>query len=379
MTTIAPEPDIAESARTPAGRSGLRRILELELTPRKVKQKDLMHFSRQLAVFARAGIPLLDALDSITSEITNKFFREILLDVRTQLVAGRTLSDAVGAHAEAFPEFYIGMLQAAELTGHLDSVLDQLAQYIERDLDARQKVTSALVYPTVVMGLAGVTVAVLTLYVLPKFKTLFHSLHAKLPLPTRILLDIADWVGTYWYVVVAIPVVIILALWATVSTERGRELRDKVLLRLPAFGIIVQYSLLERFCRILGSMSEAGVALAEALHVAIGSTNNRLFQQRLKVAREAMLRGEGLAGPMARTELFPAAARQMMAVGERTGSMDQQLETAASYFGRELDYKIKRFTSLFEPAVLLAVGVVVGFVAVALVSAMYGIYHQVKV
>ncbi|MDQ1698899.1 MAG: type pilus assembly protein PilC [Frankiaceae bacterium] len=378
MTTMTEQP--VEQEQVPqAGPSRLRSLMQFEITAKKVKRKDLMHFSRQLAVFVTAGIPLLDAFDAIASEMSNKHFREILTDVRDKLSEGWTLSQAVRVHDEAFPDFYVGMLESAELTGHLDTTLDQLGDYIERDLEARNKVMSALLYPLIVMGLACVTVAILTLYVLPKFKTLFHSLNAKLPLATRVLLDVADWVGTYWYVVVAIPVVIALALWYAVSTERGKVVRDRTLLRLPAFGGIVQFALLERFCRILSAMTAAGVALSQALEVAIGATNNRVYQSRLLAAREGMMRGEGLAGPMAQTEIFPSAARQMMAVGERTGTMDQQLETAASYFGRELDYKIKRFTALFEPAVLIFVGVVVGFVAVALVSAMYGIYHQVKV
>src|SRR5581483_6193867 len=234
--------DVVAEAPKPKKRSALQAVMQFELTPKKVKRKELMHFSRQLAVFARAGIPLLDAFDSISSEMSNKFFRSILIDIRQRLVAGTPLSDAVAAHEDAFPDFYIGMLQAAELTGRLDSVLDQLADYIERDLEARQKVMSALLYPAVVMGMSAVTVAVLTLYVLPKFKTLFKSLHAHLPLPTRILLSVADWVGTYWYIVIAVPVVLAIAAWAMISTERGRAARDKLLLGLPAFGVIVQYA-----------------------------------------------------------------------------------------------------------------------------------------
>jgi type IV pilus assembly protein PilC len=161
-------------------------------------------------------------------------------------------------------------------------------------------------------------------------------------------------------------------------TERGRAVFDRTLLRLPALGEVVHYALLERFCRVMASMMVAGVPLPEAMGVTTAAINNHKFRVGLTEAREAMLRGEGFAKPLARTELFPSTAKQMFQVGEATGTLDNQLETAAAYFDRELDYKVKRFTTLFEPATLIFVGVIVGFVAIALVSAMYGIYNQVE-
>jgi type IV pilus assembly protein PilC len=164
---------------------------------------------------------------------------------------------------------------------------------------------------------------------------------------------------------------------AGLRTDRGRNIRDTMLLKAPVIGDLVQHSILERFCRILASMVSAGVPLPDALTTTSNATNNYVFRSRLRLALDAMLRGEGLAAPLAATGLFPAAARQMFTVGESTGSLDEQLGIAATYFDRELDYKLKRFTDLFEPAVLIGVGLVVGFVAIALVSAMYGIFRQV--
>jgi type IV pilus assembly protein PilC len=354
-------------------------IWQFELTAKKVPRKELMNFSRQLAVFIKAGIPIIDALEVIREEMANKHFDAILSQMVDDLRAGSTFADAVAQHNQAFPAFYVGILRSAELTGHLDEVLLQLSEYIERDVEARRKVVSALTYPAVIFVLSIVVVGVLTVYVMPKFEVFFKDLHATLPLPTRMLLAISSFLTTYWWVLLGVVVAITLALVVTLRTERGVMLRDRLLLKVPGLGDLVQYAVLERFCRILSSMTSAGVPLPEAMSVTADATSNAVFRQGILTAREAMMRGEGLAQPLSDTGLFPAAARQMMRVGESTGTLDSQLATAATYFDRELDYKIKKFTDLFEPAVLLTMGLVVGFVAIALVSAMYGIFNQVKV
>jgi type IV pilus assembly protein PilC len=292
------------------------------------------------------------------------------------LRAGATFADAAAEHRNAFPDFYISLLRSAELTGRLDQVLDQLADYIDRDLDARSKVTSAMTYPAVVLGMAIVTSLVLTIFVLPRFATFFDSLDAELPLPTRMLLAISGFMG-HWGWLVALGVVGLLAtFFLGKRTRRGHDAYDRAILRVPAIGDLVRNAILERFCRVLASMVTAGVSLPEALAVAGSVTNNAVYRKALVETREATLRGEGLATPLAETHLFPGTARQMFRVGEETGTLDQQLGAAATYFDRELTIKIKRFTGLFEPAVIIFIGVVVGFVAVAMVSAMYGIFSQ---
>lgn len=372
MSTIveAAPPLVEEKAR--------KSVLQLELTKKKVPRKELMHFSRQLAVFIKAGIPIIDALEAIHEEMTNKHFASIVRDIIDRLQSGDTFADASAAHADAFPAYYLGILRSAESTGQLDVVLVQLSAYIERDLDARRKVTSALAYPAIILGVAFIVVVILVTYVLPKFELFFKELDAKLPLPTRMLLSGAHFVSEYLWLIAVVLVAFVVGVVATLRTEGGKGLRDTVVLKLPVLGDLVQHMVLERFCRILSSMMRAGVPLPHALAVTTDATSNRVFQKGLKEAREAMMRGEGLAAPLSATGLFPPAARQMFRVGENTGTLDEQLETAAGYFDTELDYKIKRFTTLFEPAVLLFVGVIVGFVAIALVSAMYGIFRQVK-
>ena len=354
-------------------------VLQKEILAPRVKRAEVMHLSRQLGAFIRAGLPLIEAVHTIGAEADNSSVRRMMLSVEHGLRRGDRMSDCLDRHPHIFPEFYRGIVRSAELTGQLDTVLDQLATYLERDLEARRKVKSALVYPTAIAMMAVVTVAVLAVYVLPRFKVFFKSLDAKLPLPTRILLACTDFLGSYWWLLLGGIVVLAAAGYGIVSTRSGRYLKDRLLLRIPVLGTTLQFVLVERFARILSSMVSAGVNLPDALRVATGSMRNLVFVRALSAVSEAMLHGEGLAGPLAATRIFPATATRMIRVGEETGTLDDQLTTTAKYYEGELDYKIKKLTSLFEPAVIIVMGGLVGFVAVALVSAMYGIFNQVKV
>jgi type IV pilus assembly protein PilC len=355
-------------------------LLQFEITQRKVKKRELMHLCRQLAVFIRSGVSVLEALAVLAEETSDKVLKSALEGMRVSLERGARFSEAASEHPELFPGYSVEVLRSAELTGNLDEVLDQLGDYLEREIDTSQKVKSTLAYPVIVVILAIVVSTILVVYVLPKFRTFFASLHAKLPLPTRMLLAFAKWIGDYgMYLGAAFAAVTVTAILLSTRTRQGRELKDKLVLNIPVIGKLVHTAIIERFCRLLASMTIAGVALPEAVAVTTAATNNTVFRKGLAEARAAMMRGEGLAEPLSQTGLFPGAARQMFAVGESTGNLDDQLQAAANYLDRELDYRIKRFTTLIEPAVIIAVGLIVGFVAIALVSAMYGIYHQVKV
>jgi type IV pilus assembly protein PilC len=337
-----------------------------------------MHFSRQMAAFVRTGIPVTEALEVIEEGSGNKRFKLMLSDMREQIQNGMPFSDAVGEHKNVFPPYYIGILRSSELTGQLDTALEQLSTYIERDVEAKSVIKSALVYPLVVMGMSIVTVLILAVWVLPKFTKFFKSLGAKLPLPTRMLLSISNITQTYWYVFVAMAVFFLMTMLWMHKTAKGRYVRDRLFLRLPLIKDIVLYAVVERVTRIIAAMIKAGVPLPDTLAAAIQGTNNKVFESALQAAQERMLEGEGLAQPIIDSGLFPKAATQMMRVGEDTGTLDTQLENAAQYYGRELEYKLKKLTSLFEPAVIIFMGLIVGFVAVALISAMYGIFNQTK-
>jgi type IV pilus assembly protein PilC len=354
-------------------------VLKFEITKKKVPRSDVMNFTRQLAVFMKAGIPIMEALEVIVEETQNKLLRGILREVIDSLRAGDTFAAAAAAHPEAFPNFYVGILESAELTGNLDAVLNQLADYIERDTKARSKITAALIYPAVVACMSVVTVLVLTVFVLPRFTVFFKSLNAKLPLITILMMDASSFILHWWYAEAALAIILVVGFIAMRRSTGGRAWMDAVMLKLPVVGDLTQTAILERTCRILSSMLKAGVDLPRSMVVTAESANNAVYHKALEGIREAMMEGQGLAGPIARSGLFPGAARQMFRVGEETGTLDQQLDVAAEYYNRELEVKLDRATALFEPAIIIFMGVVVGFVAVALISAMYGIYNQVKV
>jgi len=354
-------------------------VLQFEVTKKLVPRKDVMHFSRQLSVFVRAGVPIMEALEVIAEETPDKLLQRALYDMIERVQAGDTFASAAAAHPEAFPNYYVGMLSSAELTGNLDVVLDQLGDYLERDIDARGKITGALIYPAVVAVMAIAVVVILATFVMPKFVTFFKSFNAQLPLPTRMLLSVSSFVSNWWFALLGGLVFAVVGIIVLRRSHGGKAWLDSMILKMPVLGDLVRTAVIERICRILSSMLRAGVALPDAMRVTAESSSNEVYREGLATVREEMMEGQGLAEPLARTGLFPGAARQMFRVGEETGTLDQQLETASAFYERELDVKIKRFTGLFEPAVIIFMGVIVGFVAVAMVSAMYGIYHQVKV
>jgi type IV pilus assembly protein PilC len=343
-----------------------------------VKPEVIMAFSRQLSSFLEAGIPVLDALEIVAQQTGSAPMRIVINDIRGSIHRGTSFSAAVDAHPEVFPAFYRAMLASAEYTGNLDTVLQQLSEYLERDIAAKRQVKSALTYPTVVLIVAFIAVIVMSVFVLPKFTGLYASLGAKLPLPTRMLIGFTDFMTSYWLFVLGAVALIVIVFFAVAGGARGKARRDALAMKLPVIGNLFQLISLERFCRVLASLSSAGVPLPTAIGLSADSTNNTLFKERMLDVREALVRGGGLYEPMAATGLFPIAARQMIQVGERTGMLGNQLGKAASYYEREVTFTMKKATELFQPAVIMLVALVVGFIAVAQVAAMYSIFGQIK-
>ncbi len=356
-----------------------RSILTIEITRKKVPRKEIMNFSRQLGVFLTAGIPIMEALEVIAEETSGKMLRLVLASLIESLRNGDTFATAAANHPEAFPNYYVGILESAELTGNLDVVLNQLADYMDRDIKAKGKITAALIYPSVVGVMSVVTIVILAAFVLPRFVTFFRSMHAKLPLPTRMLMGFSGFMSHWWDVILIVIALLVGGLVGMRGSKSGKAVLDGWILKFPVVGELAQVAILERICRILASLLRAGVDLPRSITVTSESASNTVYSVALETVREEMMEGQGLASPIARTGLFPGAAKQMFRVGEETGTLDQQLEVAAEYYSHELDSKLERVTALFEPAVIIVMGIVVGFVAVALISAMYGIYNQVKV
>jgi type IV pilus assembly protein PilC len=346
---------------------------------RSVKLEEVLNFSRQLSAFLRAGVPILDSLGVVAEENASKKMQEVITDLQRRLRAGSSFGDAIAQHPKVFPGYYIAVVRAAELTGALDDALERLSEYLEREVTARKELKSALTYPSIVFVLAIAAMIVMAVYVLPKFRSLYTSLHAHLPLPTRMLLGFTNVMTNWWWLILAILVVAVGIAFAVLGGAQGKMRRDTTLLRLPAIGNLMSLIAVERFCRVLATLVQAGVPLPDAVQVSADSTNNSVFQTKLSHVREAMMRGEGLSRPINAAGIFPPAARQMIRVGESTGSLDTQLHNSAMFYERELTYELKRVTDMFEPAILLVVGGAVAFVAIAQISAMYSIYHQVTI
>jgi type IV pilus assembly protein PilC len=355
-----------------------RSLFDFELTKEKVKKKELMNFTRQLAVFVKAGIPITDALTVIGDETEDVALRRALSNLTEELRNGGLLSEATAAHPEVFPNFYVSILRSAELTGQLDIALENLAEYLERALATRSQIVGALSYPMVVMVMAFGTVLLLAGYVLPQFVPLFEELGSDLPLPTRMMLFVSRFFTDLWFVTAGVLATFIVTLIFLFKTAKGKLVMQRLSLKLPVISGIVEYAILERFCRILSSMVTAGVPLPDALKTTTEATANIVFIERLEPARDEIIDGRGFSEPLIETGLFPGAAKQMFKVGEETGTLDEQLVISAEYFERELGNRIRNFTALFEPIMIVGVGAIVGFVALALVSAMYGVLGGVS-
>jgi type IV pilus assembly protein PilC len=350
-----------------------RGLLQLELTREKVDKKALLYFTRQLAVFVQAGVAITVAMEVIGDEATDAALRRALVDMSEDLRNGGTLSDAMTRHETVFPNYYVGIVRASELTGRLDEALESLGDYMQRELDTKSKVMSALTYPAVVFMLSLGTVALLAGYVLPRFKPLFEELGAELPLPTRMMLGVSTIFTVYLPVVLGVALLFITVSYWLFKSKSGKPYRDRFLLKIPVLKGVISYQLLERFCRMLSTMLSAGVPLIDGFRTTTDGTDNIVYREKFEQVQATMLEGGGFARPLAETDLFPGAAKQMFKVGEETGTLDRQLQVAAQFFGRELEDRVRKFTAMFEPLLIIFIGAVVGFVALALVSAMYGV------
>ena len=314
MTTTAP-PARASARPGPKERSKYN----VELKKSRIKRKSLMNLSRQLSAFLRAGIPLLDAITVLAQEADKPAVRRVMTEIAAALRSGSRFSDAVDRHPKDFPPFYRGILRSAELTGRLDTVLDQLHGYLERDLEAKRKVKGAMVYPAVIAVMSIVAGAILSIVVLPKFVSFFEDLGTELPLATRLLLDGSRFVATWWWAIFGGLALVVVGYLLAMRVPALRTARDAVLLKVPVLGPTIRYAQVERFTRLLGSMVSAGVPLPQAMAVATESLRNMPFRRGLATARRELLDGAGLAGPLAATSLFPGVANQMIRVGEETG------------------------------------------------------------
>ena len=344
----------------------------------QISRADIILFTRQLATFVGAGVPMSRALGTIAQETASPLFKRVILAVLDDLERGQNLSEALVKHPKVFPTLYVDLVRVAELTGNLEATLTELAGYLRRDLNTVRRVQAALIYPAVILVVATGVVIILVFFALPAFTRIFAEFRVELPLSTRILIGIVDFTRRWGLVIGAIVVAAAGGIVLALRTARGAYVKDQLSIRVPILGPIVLSAVLNRFARTLAMVLKAGVPLGQTFEAVIASTGNRVFQRGLTTVKEQMTSGEGFAGPLIRTHLFPPMLTQMVRVGEETGTLDTYLEQAAEFYEEELEYRIRAMTSLIEPVMTVAVGIMVGFIAVSLISAMYGLVGALK-
>jgi type IV pilus assembly protein PilC len=344
----------------------------------QISRQDLILFTRQLATFVGAGVAMTRALTVIAEETASPLFKRVILTVLDDLERGQNLSESLVKHPKVFPSLYVDLIRVAELTGNLEATLKELAGYLRRDLNTVRRVRTAMIYPAVILVVATAVVIILVFFALPAFVKIFAEFRVKLPLSTRILIGIVAFTRAWGLVMGAVVASIVGAIVLALRTQRGVYAKDQISLKLPVMGPIVLSAVLNRFSRTLAMVLKAGVPLGQTFDAVIAGTGNKVFQRGLGTVKEQMTSGEGFAGPLLRTHLFPPMLTQMVRVGEETGTLDTYLEQAADFYEEELDYRIRAMTSLIEPVMTVAVGLVVGFIAVSLISAMYGLVGALK-
>lgn len=351
-------------------------LLQTEVTTERIGHRDLETFVAQLAVFMGSGVALPSALLVIAEETEHRVVRRTATDLARRLTAGETLGDAVDAQADALPRHVRGVLRSAETTGDLSRVLAGLHDHLERQAASRRRLVGALVYPSVVAAMSVVTMGVLAGFALPRFATLFAELGAEPPWITRMVGRLSDVIATWWPVMVAGVIAAVTGAGWWCTSPRTRSQRDHVLWHTPPMRHVVRLAMAERLCRLLALATSAGVALPTALEVAIDVSHHPVVRGALQRAHDRIVRGEAVMEALDGTGLFPNAARQILAVGERTGTLERQFAVAADLLGGELERRLQRTTAVLEPTLIVVVGVVVAGVAVSLVTSLYGVVGQ---
>ena len=342
------------------------------------KRIELILFSRQMATFIRAGIPILDGIRVVREQAASRLFRRTLDDIAAQLQSGETLSLALSRHPRVFSRLYVDMILAAEATGDLDIVLEQLGRYLERGEQTSRRIRQAMLYPLIVLGLAGVVILILITVVLPSFAALFADFDAELPLPTQVLLALGAFGGSYGLPTIAAVLAVLVLIVMVRNTGPVRRLRDSLILRLPVVGSLVKLGIETRLARTLGILLRAGVPISQAFDIAASGTGNHVYIKRLRPVRERLMSGEGITNPLLGSGLFGPLLIQMVKVGEETGTLDRYLEQAADFLDEDLDYRTKQMVTLIEPMMIVGVALVVGFVALSVVTPMYGILRSIR-
>jgi type IV pilus assembly protein PilC len=333
---------------------------------KKVNQRSIAIFTRQLATMIDAGLPLVQSMESLSSQQESKVFKNILREIREDVEGGSTFAGALKKYPGTFNELYTNLVVAGEEGGILDNILNRLANYIEKSEALKKKVKSALIYPATIVGVAVVVVMILMIFVIPVFETMFKSGGQNLPLPTLIVVTISKLIKKY--VIIFIPAMILLffMLKKYYKTQNGKAVLDRLLLKLPVFGSLFKKIAVARFSRTLGTLVSSGVPILDGLSIVSRTAGNRTIETAILDARASIREGETIAEPLSRSGLFPPMVIQMISVGESTGALDSMLSKIADFFEEEVDIAVTNLTSLLEPLLMVFLGVVIGGVVIAM-------------
>jgi type IV pilus assembly protein PilC len=344
----------------------------------KVTAKELAVFYRQFSVMIDAGLPLVQCLEILATNQENVSFQKMLNDVRARVEGGSTLANAMREHPKAFDVLVVNMIDAGETGGILDTILQRLAGYVEKAVKLRAAVKSALIYPVAVVSVAIIVVGLLLWKVVPIFANLFASLGVVLPLPTRIVVGMSSFIGTFGWVFVVVGALIFAAFRSYYKSENGRYNIDYIMLRLPVIGMLLRKIAVARFTRTLGTLITSGVPLLESMDITARTAGNAVVERAILKVRKAVEEGRTLTDPLKETEVFPNMVTQMIAVGEQTGAMDAMLQKIADFYEAEVDAAVKDMLTLLEPIIITFLGFTIGGVVISMYLPMFELIAQMS-
>jgi type IV pilus assembly protein PilC len=343
-----------------------------------IKMRDIVIFTRQFSTMINAGLPLVQALTILAEQSQNKTLSDITRKVVFDVESGNTVADAMGKHPKAFSPLYVNMVAAGEAGGILDTILMRLATFMEKNDALVRKVKGAMIYPSVIMGVAGIAVTVLLIFVIPVFENLFSSAGLALPLPTRIVMGMSRFLKGYWYVVIAAVVTIWFLYKRYTSKPDGRLRVDRILLHIPVLGDVLRKSAVSRFTRTLGTLVSSGVSILDGLEITAKTAGNRVVQDAIMESRASIAGGDTIAMPLKKSGVFPPMVISMISVGEQTGGLDEMLTKIADFYDDEVDAAVGNLLSLLEPLMIVFLGVVVGGMVVAMYLPIFDMINAVQ-
>jgi type IV pilus assembly protein PilC len=342
----------------------------------KVKTKDVAVFFRQFSVMIDAGLPLVQCLEILAANQENQTFQKTLNGVRTTLEGGATLANAMRQYPMVFDDLTTNMIEAGETGGILDIILQRLAQYVEKAVRLRSAVKSALIYPVSVVSIAVLIVGALLKWVVPIFSNLFTGLGVVLPLPTRIVMGLSAFVGTFWWFFIVGAVVIIFGLKQVRKNPKGRYWFDYTLLKLPIMGALLRKIAVARFTRTLGTLITSGVPILEGLSITARTSGNAVLEEALMKVRKAIEEGRTIVDPLKECGVFPNMVTQMIGVGEATGAMDAMLQKIADFYEDEVDAATKDMLAMLEPVIIGILGVTIGGIVISLYMPLFSMISK---